>query len=291
MRNSALRTMLVGLALTAGGQAAPAAGLAPLEFVERRTIADRESGLFEPSGLALTRDGSGFWTVSDDTARVFRLDAEGKVVPEASFGVDVNGLEGITVDPTGAYLLAVKEEPAEIVVISLEVGAVVGRQPLSEIAGYAEVRAAFEDGPSNKGLEGIAVDRGTGTVFVLKEQNPRLLIEIAPDLSAIRAVHRLTEAAGFRDAKTDDDDLDVSGIAHDPIRNAVWITSDTGRMICLYDLGQRTAECGPMRWDDDGRKRLVRNAEGVAVDPAGGHLYVVTDDGKSSSLFVYALQP
>ncbi len=34
----------------------------------------------EPSGLAMTQDNKGFWTVSDETSTIYRLDNEGIVV-------------------------------------------------------------------------------------------------------------------------------------------------------------------------------------------------------------------
>ncbi|MEJ2506262.1 MAG: SdiA-regulated domain-containing protein, partial [Ignavibacteriaceae bacterium] len=49
----------------------------------------------EPSGLDLTYDNKGFWTVSDETSTIYKLDGEGNVV--STIKVNGDDLEGITV--------------------------------------------------------------------------------------------------------------------------------------------------------------------------------------------------
>ena len=51
-----------------------------LTYLDRQDIKDEDEGLSEPSGLALSNGHDGFWTVSDDTKKVFKLDREGSVV-------------------------------------------------------------------------------------------------------------------------------------------------------------------------------------------------------------------
>ena len=52
-----------------------------LELLEHHPIRDAASGLNEPSGLALDRQGTSLYTVSDDTRIIFNLDLQGRIIP------------------------------------------------------------------------------------------------------------------------------------------------------------------------------------------------------------------
>ncbi len=45
-----------------------------LTYLDRHDIRDEDEGLNEPSGLVQSDQDDGFWTVSDDTKKVFKLD-------------------------------------------------------------------------------------------------------------------------------------------------------------------------------------------------------------------------
>ena len=65
-----------------------------LELLEHHPIRDAASGLNEPSGLALDRQGTSLYTVSDDTRIIFNLDLQGRIIPDSSFLINVKDLEG-----------------------------------------------------------------------------------------------------------------------------------------------------------------------------------------------------
>jgi uncharacterized protein YjiK len=251
-------------------------------------VFDRSEGLEEPSGLILNPDTNTFWTVSDDTKRVFTLGLDGAVTRCRTFPVDKKDLEGVTVLPAGG-LAAVREKTNEILIIEADDGGVVQTERLSKMDGYAAVRPAFENGPTEKGLEGITVDPATGSLYVIKEARPRLLLEIAPDLSAITAVHRLSRDVGFRAGGVSDKKLDVSGIAYDSHRKRFWIVSDTGRKVFLYDPAARSVVSAPLRVQKKGKLKSLKNAEGVALNADGTILFVITDDKKKSVLAAYEI--
>lgn len=285
---------------SAGGWLAMLCGLSPaavpadmpaslgLRLVDSTRIADRSEGLTEPSGLAVSSDGRRLWTVSDDEKRIFQLGLDGDL--KHSFRIDAKDLEGIAASADGSALLAVREGAAEILVIDVAREEIARRVPLAEMQGYAALQAVFEGGPENKGLEGIAIDPDAGAIFVLKEAKPRLLIELSPDLAAIRSVRTLTAEAGFAASWTPDKKLDVSGLAYDPGRRALWIVSDKGRALFLYDPAAHAGRSVALHWHDGEERRRIKNAEGVAIDPAGSRLFIVNDDGKHSRLFVYAVE-
>jgi uncharacterized protein YjiK len=256
-----------------------------LRFVQSHKIADKAHDFTEVSGLALARDG-GFWSVSDDTARVFRLDDEGKVRKKASLPAEP-GLEGVALDPAGGRILVVREDTSEILALA-EDGSLT-RHSILAMDGADALALYFSASDANDGLEGITVDPASGTVFVVKERTPRLLIEIEPDLTRVRRVIPLTEAAGFASDQADEDHLDVSGLAWDASREALWMTSDTGKAIFLFSLSTLQARGWALVNKDKDRTHRVSNAEGVALSADGRTLFVVTDDGDRSRLLEYRI--
>ena len=186
MRRDTIPVFLVAAALGLPGMAASETG--PLSFsltyLDRTKIEDEGEGLTEPSGLALSQARDALWTVSDDTKKVFKLGLDGKLAKDQSFKIGEKGLEGIALDPTDGLLLVVNEESNEILTISIASEEVVSRHALSEMAGFDEIAQHFSGGGANKGLEGITFNQDTGTIFVLKEGEPGLVIEVSKDLGS-----------------------------------------------------------------------------------------------------------
>jgi uncharacterized protein YjiK len=258
-----------------------------LTYLDRTKINDDH--LDEPSGLALSHDKDSLWTVSDDTKRVFNLTLDGDLREAESFAIPVKGLEGITLDPTGAFLLVVQEGDNEIIKIRTSTEEVDDRKRLREMAGYDDVAEHFAGSGSNKGLEGICWNSGTGTLFVLKEGEPGLLLEVSSDLQTIRDHKLLGAENGFRDAETADDELDFSGICYDESRDRFWIVSDKGQRLFLYDWDEdRVVQSFPLGYGKGGKYREITKAEGVAVEPDAHRLYVVSDE--EARLYIFDIR-
>lgn len=268
-----------------GSAAAGTDGNMVLRFVKSHKIADPAHDFTEVSGLSLAQ-GGGFWSVSDDTARLFHLDDEGKIRKKSSLPSDP-GLEGVALDPAGGRLLTVREDTSEILAIAQD--GTLTRHSILAMDGADGLAVYFSASDTNDGLEGITVDPESGAVFVIKERTPRLLIEISPDLTSIRRVITLTEAAGFASDQADDDRLDVSGLEWDPSRQGLWITSDTGKAIFLFSMSTLHAKGWALLSDDKGKPHRVSNAEGVALAADGRSVFVVTDDGNKSRLLEYRI--
>ncbi|MDJ0943693.1 MAG: SdiA-regulated domain-containing protein [Kiloniellales bacterium] len=257
-----------------------------LTFLARNKI----DGVTQPSGLALAGDCGGLWTISDKKNEIFKLDLEGEVIDDESFEGPVEELEGIALDHSGGFLLVVDEDSNEIVKFALADQAVADRRRLDQMAGFDQVAAAFAQGDPNKGLEGIAWNGDTGTVFVLKEGEPGLLLEISADLRTIRSHRTLDGQNGFRDPGLDDDEIDFSGIFYDQSRRAFWIVSDKAQRLFLYDwAGNAVVQSATLGYGREGKYREIEKAEGVAVDPKSKRLYVVSDD--EERLYVFDIRP
>jgi len=261
-----------------------------LHFEDIREIAKKKIGFSEPSGLAFDADGQTLWSVSDETPALFRISAEGNVIAAIPLGKTLDDLEGITLDMAGNRLLAVRERSTEIVAVGLADTETVTRHPLEKMAGYAAIAAFFEGDGRENGLEGIAADPADGSLWLVKEKHPRLLINISGDLGRIVSVHILSADIGFVDDDTSDGDLDLSGIAVDPGRGALWIISDTGERLFQADRTGAVKGSYPLLWEEDGKTHALKNAEGVALSADGTTLHIVSDDKQNSRLVRYTIR-
>jgi uncharacterized protein YjiK len=251
-----------------------------LTFVERRKIEDKRAGLTEPSGLALAADG-GFWTVSDDTKMLFHLDRDSRIDDTGRFKLSDKGFEGLTSYPDGRHLFAVDEESNRLIKFDLSKGKVTNRRRLADMVGYDRIARLFEnDKDDNMGLEGIAWNLDTGTLFCLKEGNPGMLLEVSPDFMTVRLHAKLGERNGFGPRGKKGKDPDFSGIAYDQTRGAFWIVSDEAERLYLYQpVDDRVLDSTPLEYPDGVNQTAIRNAEGVVFEPDTGRIHIVTDEG------------
>ena len=188
------------------------------------------------------------------------------------------GLEGITADPSDGALYVVREESNEIIKLDQDRESVIEWRRLADMDGYGAVARFFAGEEENKGLEGIAWNQDSGTLFTLKEGEPGLLIEVAADLGTILDHRVLSGDNGFRDPGTEDHKIDYSGICYDPSRGLFWIVSDKAKRVFLYDLqADRVMQSAALGYARDGEYREVEKAEGVDYDPDTNRLYVVSD--------------
>jgi len=260
-----------------------------LTYLDRFNIENEAEGLSEPSGLALSHGHNALWTVSDDTKKIFKMSLDGDLKKDDSFKISDKGLEGITLDPTGKFLLAVKEESNEIIEIRIDTQDVTDRQRLADMAGYDSIAQYFSGSGANKGLEGITWNGETGTIFVMKEGDPGLLIEVSSDLQTIRSHQLLNEANGFRDPEVGAEELDFSDLCYDPSRDRFWIISDKAKRLFLYDWkGDAVVQSATLGYGKDGEYREIEKAEGVAIDTDTNRLYVVSDE--ETRLYVFDIR-
>jgi uncharacterized protein YjiK len=261
--------------------------MAQLTFVRRLDIKDKAAGLTEPSGLALARPGRGYWTVSDDTRRILRLNADGQVRSDKSFASPRKQLEGIAADASGDTLYACRETPARILKFDVPSQTVTVSRKLSKMQHYAEtLKQAFDAAPE-KGLEGITTRASDGHILALKESKPGILIEISPCLTRIVATTELTPQQGFR-ARDPDGAVDFSGIAWDQTRDAAWIVSDRARRIYLFDLHSNSVrDTVDLTYPVNGGHKRVKKPEGIAHDPVTDCLHIVSD--RKARLYIFKI--
>jgi len=203
----------------------------------------------EPSGLDVTFDRSGFWTVSDETSSIYRLDSEGNVVQT----LRVNGfdLEGITVIDE-QRIAVVLERTREVLILKTD-GTELQRKKLPL------------KGELNSGLEGITYNSENGHFFILNEKKPSLLLELDEKLE-ILSIDTLKFSK------------DVSGIYYDDVDKQLWILSDENQLVVKCDLNGIPQES---------IKVDIVQPEGITIDNESNRLYIVSDN--TESMYVYRI--
>ncbi len=260
-----------------------------LTYLERLKIKNKSEGLYEPSGVTLSQQENALWTFGDDTKKIFKLALDGKLMKDKSFKIPEKGLEGICLDPTGQFLFAIKEETNEIMKIKIDTEKVTERNFLKETIGYDTIASFFTNSGGNKGLEGIAWNDKTGTIFVLKEGAPGLLIEVSADLQNIRSYKLLNENNGFYDTHLNSEDIDFSGICYDLNRNCFWIVSDKAKRLFLYNWEvNNVTQSFKLGYSKKGEYCEIEKAEGVTIDRNSNRLYIVSD--KEAMLYVFDIR-
>lgn len=197
--------------------------------------------------------------------------------------------EGVDVTSDGRVLLLSEELGA---ILSMDPAAPheATVHPLSKMQGFEAFLVVAGDDPDRLSPEGLAVNGQTGAVLVANERDPRVLIEVSPDLDRIVRLTLLSQERGFVCRHASDDALDVSGLAYDNARHGIWIASDTGKCVFFWDDSESPARHFDLAWRDGEQVRRVDNAEGVALGAYGDALFVVTDDGKASRVFRYSIE-
>ncbi len=286
-----LLVMALFLLPVRGSADTPEKAVLDLRFIESFKIADKKHGFVEPSGLSLSHSGDSFWSVSDDTKAIFNLGLDGKVRKSASFPLDVNDLEGIILDPSGELLYAVQEKNNQIIKIDVADRNMLVRRALADMEGYDAIAPLLANSSRNKGLEGITLDPEDGTIYVIVESEPRLLVLVSPDLQAITGHRVLSAESGFVDDVENDRGLDISGLAYDQRDGRIWIVSEKGARVFRYDLASNRAQSAPLLIPDGDDIKRLKGAEGVAFDARTHRLYILTDKDKRSRLYVFEVRP
>jgi uncharacterized protein YjiK len=204
----------------------------------------------EPSGLDLALDNMSLWTVSDKRSKIYQINLIGQILQELS--VPGTDLEGITLDSDGETMWVVQESLGELLQVDTN-GDEIQRV----------VIAGVRDGSG--GLEGITLNSINNHLFLLKEKDPSVLLELNTNFETI-LYKRISTAQ------------DYSGIDYNEIENELWIVSDQEKKVYRYDLSGAVLDSYPIN---------VEKAEGIAFDNVNNLIYIVSDS--ADSLFVYRL--
>lgn len=241
----------------------------------------------EASGLAVTKNEYKLWSISDRKPfKIYKIKHDGSekasFTPRPAKGVNEikdPDFEGVTFAPKQGsnddhYLYLVNEKLTAIVPVNYSTETYEKPAKLEDMTGWDTVECKGQKtvkdelkGGGNSGLEGITWDSDLKSFFVMKQQNPGLMIQISADLKEITACKVLTFSG-----------KDYSDVAYDPTRRQLWVLSD--KNVYLYDWSSNTSrQSYPLGYV---------NAEGVAYDQEKNRLYIITDSGGATAdLYTY----
>jgi uncharacterized protein YjiK len=199
--------------------------------------------VLEPSDLTFTPSGSTFYTVSDNTGKVYEISKKGVTIK--SFDFVGNDLEGVCIDKVNGDIYVVEERLGQIDQLS-STGIV--KQTL-KLSGYTPADV-------NSSLEGVS--KNGDTLYIIKEKDPGLLIKL----------HLVTKNWT---SKTLSFALDYSSISFDATDNTLWILSDESKTLFHCDLNGNPFS-----------KQIVdvSQPEGIAIDHVANCAWIVGDSDK-----------
>ena len=207
----------------------------------------------EPSGLSFG-DGGQFYSVDDNTNRIYKISKTGEVIYYLNFIGD--DLEGITYNSISKRLYIVNEGERKI--IELDTNGVVINHWSFTVSG----------GSSNKGFEGISIDESNNIFYILNEASPCLLIKWDYESKTELSRKELSFAK------------DYSGIFFDNTDNTLWIISDKSQKIFHTTTEGVITESFNLDYD---------KAEGIIVDSKNNTIYITRDYQSNIKLYVYKL--
>jgi len=105
----------------------------------------------EPSGLAINSTGTTLYTVSDNTAKVYKLSTKGEVIK--TFGYTGDDLEGVSTFK-GVKLLLAEERTKELVEFDMGSGT------------FLKHKIRYDNKDSNSGIEGVAYAENLNAIFI-----------------------------------------------------------------------------------------------------------------------------
>lgn len=234
----------------------------------------------------------------------YRVEREALPIP----GVE-NNASGITFSPVSQSLFVVINRPAMLVELNLELQPI-REIPLEAFAdpeaiAYAgqqqfiitdereqgvvmvEITPATQtinkgdwpmlqlnlNGRTNKGFEGVAVDRKNKMIYVVKERDPLQLLQITGFINGNQQVAVNTSQ---QIAIEEFDMNDLSGLHFDPRSGNLLVLSDESQLVAEIELSGKLMSYMDLEAGFNGLKQSIPQAEGITMDEQG-NLYIVSE--------------
>jgi uncharacterized protein YjiK len=194
----------------------------------------------ETSDLCFGSNSTILYTVSDNTAKVYKISNAGKILAELQYkGTDPEGICYV-----GNQFLYLAEERQRII------------YKLDLQGNQLDQRAiAVEKNEDNNGLEGISYATLNKHFYIINEKNPGLLIETDENFN-VQKNYSLKFSS------------DYSGICVDNTNQQLWIVCDEAATVNQCTMQGELIKSYHIP---------VSNPEGIAFDPLSNKLYIVSD--------------
>lgn len=201
MKKMSVFILLIGLIVLCNRQQPGSDPVIPGDIGYLQAIAEYQTSIPEPSGLAYNWKTKTFWVVADGNSTVFEMDSMGGIL--RSMTIPSSDLEGIALSKNCDTMVVV-EEGNQLVSWYLMNG--------TKISSFA-VKVAVS---ISNALEGITIDQNNHLI-VLNEKNPMMLLEFADRVELSRMVINYS--------------TDISDIDYDETDDTYWLISDESRKV------------------------------------------------------------
>ncbi|MEM7304496.1 MAG: SdiA-regulated domain-containing protein [Pseudomonadota bacterium] len=217
------------------------------------------------SGMTFNRDTNTLWVIVNSPTYLVELDLAFNLLRRIDMK-NFKDTEAITYIGNDEYLLTDERDQS----ITL---AKIDTQTTALDKNNLEKIVLNFHGYSNKGLEGIAVDYLTNTIYAVRERDPMVLMKITGFIEnnnriQIEKYDQINIDGLYMD--------DLSGLHFDVNSGHLLFLSDESKLLAEIDLEGKKISYMDLEKGFNNLKQSIPQAEGVVLDDEG-HLYIVSE--------------
>jgi uncharacterized protein YjiK len=228
-------------------------------------------GLDDASGLTYHNPSNTLFTVLNQEPKIIQLSTDGEILNTIKV-TGVKDMEGIT-HVHGNQFIIVEESKNRLILVELNED-----QKTIDVSKLPQLTLSMDLSDANKNFEGITWDESNNRILVVKERNPKRLLEIK----------------GFVDAKGDsrNTNVNIQDLTHiypflNSMRDLASITfhDETGHLVLLSEESKLIKEynhegqavSAMLLWKGfHGLSKAVPQAEGIAIGP-DKKIYIISE--------------
>lgn len=217
------------------------------------------------SGITFDPDRKTLWVVVNNPTLLLEMDLEFRVLRRIAL---INFIDTEAVAYVRKGLLALCDERDQALVLARidDHTRRLDRKTLHQLA-------LNLSGHTNKGMEGVAVNPETLTIYTVRERDPMKLIQVSGLIDDQLIINIDTPA------QIDVTDLyldDLSGLHYDADTHHLLILSDESKMLAEIDFSGNKISYMDLEKGFCRLSHSIPQPEGVTIDDAG-HLYIVSE--------------
>jgi uncharacterized protein YjiK len=213
----------------------------------------------DASALAVHFETGNLWAITDDDVRLVEFTNKGRFVREVEL-IGIEDAEGLCHAGGDRFLIA-EEKKMRITLIDV---------PPDAAKVECDGRCLQIDVKSkkNKGLEGVAYDAETDTLFAVREDKPPAVYRVHP----LKSDDRKTKKCSFDLDGFDD----LSDLYFDSPTGWLWLLSDQSKLAAAFDSQGERVIALKLKKGRHGLPEDVPQAEGIVRDRQGA-LYICSE--------------
>lgn len=228
-------------------------------------------GLDDASGLTYHTPSNTLFTVLNQEPKIVQLSTDGEILNTIEV-TGVKDMEGIT-HVHGNQFIIVEESKNRLILVDLD-----KNQKTIDVSKQPQLTLSIDLTDRNKNFEGISWDESNNRILVVKEKNPKQLLEIKGFVNANGnaqnqnvSIQDLTHIYPFLHSMRD-----LASITfHDETGHLVLL-SEESKLIKEYNRDGQAASAMLLWKGFHGLSKAVPQAEGIAIGP-DKKIYIISE--------------